>query len=287
MRSLRTLKQILFSILFTVSIHVFAQIQPGIYVSENENETHELKIDSSYFIHTVYEKSPARFIKTAGGFYTAEADLLQIALEFHSNFELDSITTLSLPFKVDDGTIKIKGNSEMTFEKQPEMNQDLDGQWLFATRGPDKGQERRGDANTRKTLKFLMDGHFQWIAFDTDGMQFKGTGGGSYTSENGIYTENIEFFSRDDNRVGASLEFKYETKGTDWHHTGNTSKGKPMYEIWGKRLSNLEPLQSSQLQQPYFLVKNPFQLPHEHVSLFLRTQLPLNRNSHLLLLIDL
>ncbi len=86
-----------------------------------------------------------------------------------------------------------------------------------------------------KPLKFLKDGRFQWIAYDTDGMQFKGTGGGSYTSKDGVYTENIEYFSRDNSRVGASLQFKYEIKGDDWHHTGNNSKGEPMYEIWARR----------------------------------------------------
>jgi hypothetical protein len=66
-------------------------------------------------------------------------------------------------------------------------------------------------------------------------MKFSGTGGGSFTSENGKYVESIEFFSRDNTRVGAVLEFKYELKGDDWHHTGLNSKGEPMYEIWAKR----------------------------------------------------
>jgi len=234
MKSLQVFKRVLFLITLIISATAFAQIQPGIYLMEHESETHEIKIDSSYFIHNVYEKSPARFIKTAGGFYTIEKNI-KVELEFHSNFALDSITNFSFPFKIENGSLKLIGNSEVTFERLPTIDQGLDGQWLFATRGPDEGQKRRSDANTRKTLKFLKDGRFQWIAFDTDEMQFKGTGGGSYTSENGIYTENIEFFSRDNNRVGASLEFHYEIKNDDWHHTGKNSKGKPMYEIWAKR----------------------------------------------------
>ena len=111
----------------------------------------------------------------------------------------------------------------------------MDGQWLFATRGPDEGQKRRGETNSRKTLKYLQNRRFQWIAYDTEGMQFKGTGGGTYTSKDGIYTETIEYFSRDNDRVGASLKFNYEIKGNDWHHTGKNSKGEPMYEIWSKR----------------------------------------------------
>jgi len=82
-----------------------------------------------------------------------------------------------------------------------------------------------------------MDGRFQWIAYHTETFKFSGTGGGSYTSKDGIYTENIEFFSRDNARVGASLKFGYEINGNDWHHTGKNSKGEPMYEIWQKRIT--------------------------------------------------
>ncbi len=228
-------KLILFTILLSISSNIAAQIEPGVYISNLENDVYELKIDSSYFVLTVYEKSPAKFIKTAGGFYTAANDTLKIALEFHSNHHLDSLTTLKFSFKMENDQLIIKGNSEGSLTKQPKVNQDLDGAWLFATRGPDEGQKRRGETNTRKTLKFLQNGRFQWIAYDTKDMQFKGTGGGSYTSKDGIYTENIEFFSKDDARVGASLEFKYEIEGDDWHHTGKNSKGAPMYEIWGKR----------------------------------------------------
>lgn len=235
MKNAHTLKPYLFLIMFITSIAIFAQINPGVYIADLENETHELKIDDTFFIHSVYEKSPARFIKTAGGFYSAENDTLKIILEFHSNYALDSITSLSFPFKIENDNLIIKGNSEGSFKKQTNVNQDLDGAWLFATRGPDKGQKRRGEATTRKTLKFLKDGRFQWIAYDTEGMQFKGSGGGSYTSKDGIYTEKIEYFSRDNSRVGASLEFKYEVKDTDWHHTGKNSKGEPMYEIWARR----------------------------------------------------
>tara|TARA_R110000764_G_scaffold4148_5_gene17288 strand:+ start:589 stop:834 length:246 start_codon:yes stop_codon:yes gene_type:complete len=81
-----------------------------------------------------------------------------------------------------------------------------------------------------------MDNTFQWIAYDTESFKFSGTGGGSYSSLNEIYKEQIEFFSKDNSRVGAELEFNYKLKGNDWHHTGKNSKGEPMYEIWSKRL---------------------------------------------------
>ena len=62
-----------------------------------------------------------------------------------------------------------------------------------------------------------------------------GTGGGRYTTENGTYTEHIEFFSRDKSRVGAALAFNYELKDEDWHHSGLSSRGEPIYEVWSLR----------------------------------------------------
>jgi len=188
-----------------------------------------------YMIHTIFEKDPARFIKTEGGFYKIDGSELNVKLEFNSNHEADGITNLNIPFAIKADQLILGTNPKLTFNHIESMDQDLDGQWLFATRGPDEGQDRRGEENSRKTLKYLQGGRFQWIAYDTEGMKFKGTGGGNYTSKDGKYTENIEYFSRDNTRVGASLEFNYELKDGDWHHTGKNSKGEPMYEIWAKR----------------------------------------------------
>ena len=235
MKSLPILKTILFSIVLLTSAPIFAQISTGIYIADLEDVRHELKMTDDYMIHTIYVKDPARFIKTEGGFYESDGAEIHVKLEFNSNYDADSVSSLHIPFAIEGSQLILGTSPRLVFTLLDPVAQELDSQWLFATRGPDKGQERRGEANTRKTLKFLKDGRFQWIAYDTDGMQFKGTGGGSYTSKDGVYTENIEYFSRDNSRVGASLQFKYEIKGDDWHHTGNNSKGEPMYEVWARR----------------------------------------------------
>jgi len=214
----------------------FSQLTPNVYLfeepSENTTITHELKIDSGYLIYTRYKENPAEFISTVGGFYKVENDSINVDLEFNSNYENDVITQIGMQFETKNTSLILDGKE---FEAINEENQDLDGQWLFATRGPDTGQERRGEANARKTLKFLLQGRFQWIAYHTETFRFSGTGGGTFSSKNGKYTENIGYFSRDNNRVGAALDFTYELKGNDWHHTGKNSKGAPMYEIWARR----------------------------------------------------
>ena len=227
---------ILFLSIFSI-ITLKAQIQSGVYHAQDSVNglTHELKIDKSYFVYTIYSKSPAGFVKTVGGFYNIEDDVLTVNLEFNSNYEEDTITSVTWPLEVVEDGLILAGENNIFFKKDVEFNQPLDGKWLFATRGPDEGQERRGESNSRKTMKFLSDGYFQWIAYDTETFKFSGTGGGTYTAKDGVYTENIEFFSRDNARVGAQLNFTYEIKGDDWHHKGKNSKGGPMYEIWAVR----------------------------------------------------
>ena len=87
---------------------------------------------------------------------------------------------------------------------------------------------------TRKTLKLLTGSRFQWFAIDPGTKGFFGTGGGNYSFINGQYTENIEFFSRDSSRVGASLSFNGKVVDGNWHHSGKSSKGDDIYEVWSR-----------------------------------------------------
>jgi hypothetical protein len=111
----------------------------------------------------------------------------------------------------------------------------LQGAWLMSGRMVDGTIQSRDTNTPRKTMKILSGTRFQWIAYDTETKQFSGTGGGTYTTTNGKYTENIEFFSRDNTRVGASLEFNYSLVDGHWHHSGLSSTGNPIHEIWSIR----------------------------------------------------
>ena len=226
---------VIFLVIFCCRLS-FAQISSNVYLYEESvdgsNISHELKVDNGYFIYSRFKKSPAEFLSTLGGFYTVENDSVKVKLEFNSNYENDGITKIALSYSTAGAAVML---NDLRFEPKSMEQQDLDGQWLFATRGPDTGQERRGEAQARKTLKFLLNGHFQWIAYHTETFRFSGTGGGTFSSKDGKYVEHIGYFSRDNSRTGAQLEFNYELKGDDWHHSGKNSKGAPMYEIWAKR----------------------------------------------------
>ena len=115
----------------------------------------------------------------------------------------------------------------------------LQNAWLMSGRIRDGKTQLRDTNRPRKTMKILSGTRFQWIAYNTETKQFMGTGGGTYSTVNGEYTENIEFFSRDDSRVGMSLKFNYELIDGKWHHSGLSSKGNPIHEIWSIRKNKL------------------------------------------------
>ena len=214
-------KKIFFIILFTCSMS-FAQVFNFNTEENGKIITHRIVIDNEYLIETQFSSDPAEFILTRGGFYTKNGRNFKIEFEFNSNYEIDSLRELEI-------------GKEKYWDKLSNRTLDLDGKWLMAGRITDNMERRRDISKPRKTMKILKNGYFQWIAFNTENFQFFGTGGGFYTAENGIYTENIEFFSRNNKSVGRVLPFKYSIKNNDWHHQGINSKGDPMYEIWTSR----------------------------------------------------
>ncbi|MCM4153731.1 hypothetical protein DHD05_19235 [Arenibacter sp. N53] len=221
--------------------NIWAQIPANVYHFEDKSSEgtiqHELKLDADYFVHTIYRQSPAEFIKTLGGYYTISGNNLMVQLEFNSDYNKDKITNLKIPYEVKGGTLILDYPTQMNFNPTTYGIQDLDGKWLITGRVTDQGEERRDTSRPRKTMKYLLNGHFQWIAYNTETFEFFGTGGGTYDATNGKYTENIAYFSRDNSRVGAILSFNYEVNGNDWYHTGKSSKGDPLNEIWTKRVA--------------------------------------------------
>lgn len=185
-----------------------------------------------YFAYTEYAVDT--FMFTYGGSYVAEADKMVLHYEFHSSESQQVGKDYTVDYKLRGKNLTISGvKCKQLDDGTPG---ELNGAWLFTNRERDgKMGTPRSQASPRKTMKILSGTRFQWIAYDSSTGRFMGTGGGNYTTINGNYTERIDFFSRDQSRVGASLEFDFEVKGDDWHHKGFSSRGDPMYEIWSRR----------------------------------------------------
>ena len=186
--------------------------------------THRILMDEEYFVETQYIEEPPQFLLTRGGFYELKDKHFMVNLEFNSKFEQDGMKQMNIE------------SSVKTWDKISKPQLELDGKWLMAGRVSNNKEQRRDITRPRKTMKFLKDGFFQWIAFNTETFQFFGSGGGYYSAEEERYTEHIEYFSRNNTSVGRILPFEYSVSGLDWHHQGFSSKGDPIHEIWSTRV---------------------------------------------------
>ena len=207
----------------------------GAWEKRTDNVQEILLFADGYVTHTVYDKSGRRFIRTRGGIFSTQGNKLSVQIEFDTK-ETDAIgQTLSYGATVSQNTLTISaGGSEEKWTRLDPGNSGLAGLWKITARKQEGGLVQIHQTGTRKTVKILSGSRFQWAAIDPGTKQFMGTGGGTYTFQNGKYTEYIEFFSRDSSRVGSSLSFDGKLENGDWHHSGLSSRGDPIYEVWSR-----------------------------------------------------
>lgn len=201
-----------------------------------DNQGNELVMLVQDGFFTVARFNRQKFLDTYGGTYTVNNGNFDIRYEFHTldSTKVGSSTSVSFTLNNNQWNTK-QEDATNTWQRIDESRSGspLAGTWRITGRASD-GQMNTMRPGPRKTLKVLSGTRFQWIAFNSETGEFSGTGGGTYTAENGTYTENIEFFSRDNSRVGMSLSFNYEVKDGNWHHTGQSSTGNPVNEIWSR-----------------------------------------------------
>jgi len=188
-----------------------------------------------YQASTTYNAATGKFIKTNGGAWELDVNTMTEVIEFDTENPERVGTEVSFEVDIADDAIQIVG-SDLKFKRIDNGTPGkLQGAWLMSGRVRDGETQLRDTNRPRKTMKILSGTRFQWIAYNTETKEFMGTGGGTYTTSDNEYTENIEFFSRDDSKAGLSLKFNYELIDGDWHHSGFSSKGDPMHEIWSVR----------------------------------------------------
>lgn len=188
-----------------------------------------------YQVVATYNADTGKFVHTNGGTWSLDGDMMTEKVEFHTDDPDRVGTEVSFKVIITDETIQIAGSDKKFTRIDAGAPGELQGAWLMSGRIRDGKTQLRDINRPRKTMKMLSGTRFQWIAYNTETKQFMGTGGGTYTTIDGQYTENIEFFSRDDSKSGMSLKFDYKFVDGNWHHMGFSSKGDPMHEIWSVR----------------------------------------------------
>lgn len=192
-----------------------------------------LTIADNYLIQTTYE--PTRFISTRGGVLRQEGDQSGLMVEFDTQDSSRVGQTESYQLATTKGQLSLSSPAgNRVFKQLTELSTPLTGLWRITGRANDAGQITTMQRGPRKTIKLLTGSRFQWVAINPQTKQFFGTGGGTYVLKSGIYTETIDFFSRDNSRVGRSLTFRAAIDADEWRHTGQSSTGGAVNEIWSR-----------------------------------------------------
>jgi predicted outer membrane protein len=218
------------------SVQQASELEGAWRTTDGQGNEVVMLVQDGFLTSALFNQQNKQFLGTTGGTYTASNGKFEVKYEFNTVDSTQVGTSVSADYKLEnDQWIMGKDGVTDTWNRINESNSTspLAGTWRIT------GRERDGQMNTmrpgpRKTLKVLSGTRFQWIAFNSETGEFSGTGGGTYTAENGKYTENIEFFSRDASRVGMSLSFNFEVKDGNWHHSGQSSTGNPINEIWSR-----------------------------------------------------
>jgi len=227
---------LLLSSLLFVSISVKGQSEnefSGAWQSQDGDKKTVLLIQDHYFTQSIFKAD--EYIMSYGGPFSIENKRFQIKVEFNSDDSVKVGETATADFLLKNNKLQITLNSKSaTYERMDNGKAPLAGVWHITDRMQEGKLVPIQRSGTRKTLKVLTASRFQWFAIDPGTKQFFGTGGGTYSFVDGTYTEHIEFFSRDNSRVGANLSFDGKLTDGKWHHSGLSSKGDKIYEIWGK-----------------------------------------------------
>lgn len=207
----------------------------GSWQTRSGTEEYCLIAADNYLMVTHFDKVNKKFISSFGGKASLLGNKLMVTIEFHTADKSQVGKTIEYFWNAKTATVSsnIIGRTE-DWRMIDQGSSNLAGNWRFLQRKDGDTFSDITPLRARRTYKLLTASRFQWAAVNIETGEFFGTGGGSYTFENDKYTETIEFFSRDSSRVGASLGFEATIKDGNWHHSGKSSKGDPMYEVWGR-----------------------------------------------------
>lgn len=227
--------RLLFLGLIFLTNFTFAQNLKGAWLSNKDKKKTFIIATDNYISITETTEDSSTFIMAWGGKFTVGVSKeVIIDIDFHSAKANLVGTSQSYNFDLGKRNLEIFDQKFQKSEKSPSNS--LEGLWRISERADSSGNMQLINRGPRKTFKIMAGGYFQWMAINTSSAEFLGTGGGTYTFINGKYTEKLLFFSRDKSRIGTQLSFDAAIENNKWTHSGMSSKGKPIKEIWTKEV---------------------------------------------------
>lgn len=200
-----------------------------------ENKTVMITTDKVFAVAN-YDLTGKRFISSHGGTWRLENNKLVKKIEWNSADSTQVGTEISEDIQLNNGKLQLPAKKETWNRLDDGKPGALMGAWIITGNyRNDSALKRPNPFYPRRTMKVLSGKYFQWIAYNINTRAFANAGGGTYTTVNGKYTENIEFFTKTAESVGKTLAFDYSFVNGDWRHRGEKSTGGAMDECWSKR----------------------------------------------------
>lgn len=198
-------------------------------------------LSGGHFMFAFFNEKDKKFFSAGGGKYTFENGIYKEHITFHTiNPDLIG-TTLSFKCELKDGkwhhTGRINDHDlNEVFVKADDNFTVLEGAWEMESFMNTSGKMEHFTQGSAKKVKLLAGNRFQWSYYDPQGGFFIETGGGTYSYENGVYTEQIEYYSNDSSPlVGQDQKFVCILKEGQWHHHEvSATRGNDPYisEVW-------------------------------------------------------
>lgn len=178
-----------------------------------------------------------KFNYTWGGKYQLDKKNIKILYEWNS---LDtSVINKSITTRITlkkNGEISIGNLLTDLTQLDNGKTSDLFGAWIISGNFiNDVVSKRTNPFFPRRTMKIISGKYFHWVSYNVVNKKFFDAGGGTQTTQNGNYIENIEYFTKTPKSVGKSLPFSYAFIDGEWRHKGQKSTGGPLDECWTKR----------------------------------------------------
>ena len=229
----------LLTIFFTIfAVAAAAQVPVGAWKSQETTGSTSILIVTDHYISIAsYSLLNKSFERAEGGKIQMNGDQMTYTPEFNSADTAKVGVPIIFTVSRKDGVLTLRYKDAMVWMQVDDATSaPMAGAWSITEKsadgmGPLVAIHQTG---TRKTIKLMSGTRFQWVAIDPAVKGFYGTGGGKYTVKDGKYTEQIEFFPKDNNRVGSKLVFNWSLENGKWDHSGKSSNGQPIHEIWEK-----------------------------------------------------
>lgn len=225
-----------------ISFSLYAQHLNGAWrlIEEDGNRVNSETIklySNSYFTYSTFDKASGGFIEAGGGTYFYEVFSYTENIEIDSNEPKHSGVTLPYKAILSEKLLtltNLRSGKTQLWEKFDEATDyEMATCWRIHEKR-DEGDEhwRRIEYSPRKTIKMITNNRYQVLALNSKTGEFIGSSGGTWSKDKISYTENIEYFSKNQNNVGKSLKFNRKIVDGLWHHTGKQTNGLLMMEKW-------------------------------------------------------